>query len=93
MEEKVRIVSEEETLFEGHAHELPFRESAIKQKSLELFDEEDPCILHRSFVFEALGDEVLEALDELGNDVARLDAHEAFAKIDIEAVEATISRC
>ncbi len=37
-------------LYEGTPLNMPFKEDAVRKKSLELFDDDDPCIIHQSHI-------------------------------------------
>jgi|AntRauTorckE6833_2_1112554.scaffolds.fasta_scaffold02391_9 hypothetical protein len=50
MKQKVILTHDNEVLFEGNPLNLPFKEASIKEKSIELFDDEDPCMIHQSHI-------------------------------------------
>ena len=50
MKKRVTIKLGNEVLFEGDPLNIPFKEEAIRQKSLDLFDDDDPCIIHQSHI-------------------------------------------
>jgi hypothetical protein len=47
---KIVIESHNQALFKGKLMSLPFRKAAVIQKSIELFDDDDPCVIHQSYV-------------------------------------------
>lgn len=51
-----------DVLFEGKALNLPIKEEAIKKKSLEVFRDPDPCIIHQSYVIQAMVETLLDCL-------------------------------
>ena len=53
-----------DVLYEGDPLNMPFRDEAIKEKSLELFDDEDPCIIHQSHIAREFVKILQRVLDE-----------------------------
>ncbi|MBU1143428.1 MAG: hypothetical protein KKH92_07265 [Firmicutes bacterium] len=49
-----------EVLFQGNPVNLPIRYDAIKKKSVELFDDEEPCIIHQSYAIQKIVDGFLK---------------------------------
>lgn len=47
---KIVIERDGQSLFKGKLMSLPFRKEAVIQKSIELFDDDDPCVIHQSYV-------------------------------------------
>jgi len=43
-----------QVIFEGKALDLPIKMDAIKSKSMELFSDPDPCIIHQSYAISKL---------------------------------------
>lgn len=56
---KIRIVRNGKELFNGKFIDLPIKELYIINKSVELFDDEDPCIIHQSYVIKEYADQLL----------------------------------
>lgn len=50
MKKTVVLKHGNDVLYEGNPLNMPFKDEAIKDKSLELFDDEDPCIIHQSHI-------------------------------------------
>ncbi len=61
MNKKIIIQSDAQVLFKGKMLNMPVKKDAIKEKSIELFDDEDPCIIHQSYVMKQFA-ETLETL-------------------------------
>ncbi len=64
----------QEVVFEGKALKLPIKEDAIKAKSLEVFRDPDPCVIHQSYVIQAMVESLLDQLPKnqtiLGKDLS-----------------------
>jgi len=84
MNERIVIKRFNEVIYDGKILEMPMKESAIIEKSVEVFGDADPCIIHRSFVKKDLVQELLysfkgsELLDYSATDLDILD----FERID-----------
>lgn len=74
MKQRVTIFSGETTVFNGRMSDIPIKPRAIKQKSIELFDDDDPCIIHQSYVIKEYVDVLLEQFIANDTDVLVLDA-------------------
>lgn len=72
MKKTVTITHEGKTLFKGKPLNMPFREDAIKDKSMELFDDEDPCIIHQSHIAREFSDTVVKRFKDKGTDTLAL---------------------
>ena len=72
-------------LYDGYLKDLPLREEVILQKSVEFFDDPEPCHIHRSAVRTRLTAELLQELKETG-DASPGPRMQAYADIpDIES--------
>ena len=83
---KIALVHTDGTvLFEGRPLEMPFKKEAVIAKSVELFDDDDPCIIHRSQVARHFADVVEGRFKSEGKDVLLLEDHpdiQSFLDID-----------
>lgn len=60
---KLKIIisnQNKEVLFQGNPVNLPIRYDDIKKKSVELFDDEEPCIIHQSYAIQKIVDGFLK---------------------------------
>ena len=46
-------------MYQGRISDIPIKEDCIIQKSIELFDDEDPCIIHQSYIIKEYVDVIL----------------------------------
>ncbi len=53
------------TLHECKLNSLPLKEEKIIEKSIELFNDREPCIIHKSFVMKKLMLEINEYFNEV----------------------------
>ena len=82
MKQQVKLYNENTVLFEGRISDIPIRPEAIIGKSIELFDDEDPCVIHQSYVIKNYVDDILMRFDDRNSD--RLDvAQEGFTFLDV----------
>lgn len=59
MKYKILIKKNGNILYDGKAIDLPIKKDVLKNKSIEMFADEDPCIIHQTFVVETLIDELI----------------------------------
>jgi len=64
MKSKIIIKRNGETLYTGKILNMPVKHEAIVQKSIELFDDEDPCIIHQSFAVKQYAETLLNLLEK-----------------------------
>lgn len=55
----IKICRNDKTIFQGKFIDLPIKEEYIINKSIELFDDEDPCIIHQSYVIKEYTNQLL----------------------------------
>jgi len=68
MNPKIEVFHQETSLFKGKLLNLPFKQSLIIEKSIELFGDDDPCVIHQSYVIRLLVDEILKVWSKNGID-------------------------
>ena len=59
MKQYIIIKKEGKTLYDGRISDIPIKEEYIINKSVELFDDDDPCIIHQSYVIKEYVDVLL----------------------------------
>jgi len=59
MKQFITIIKNEKILYEGRISDIPIKEKYIISKSVELFDDDDPCIIHQSYVIKEYVDQLL----------------------------------
>lgn len=64
MNPKILIEREGEVVFKGKLLSLPFKEDAIIKKSVELFDDDEPCVIHQSFVIKTYTETLASWMNE-----------------------------
>lgn len=47
-------------VFEGKLINIPMKEKSIIEKSILVFDDDDPCIIHKSYINKIFVDEILD---------------------------------
>lgn len=55
----LKILRNEKIIFNGKFIDLPIKETYLIKKSVELFDDDDPCIIHQSYVIKEYADQLL----------------------------------
>jgi hypothetical protein len=74
-----------EVIFQGNPVNLPIRYEDIKKKSVELFDDEEPCIIHQSYAIQKIVDGFLKQFT--GVDVTEVKISELNVNYDFIAIE------
>ena len=64
MKQKIEIKRGESTVYAGRISDMPIKHTSIIQKSIELFDDDDPCIIHQSYVIKEYADLLLGKLQK-----------------------------
>ncbi len=79
----LRLYSGNSLIYDGLLKDVPLKEEVILQKSLEFFDDPEPCHIHRSAVRTRLTAELLKELTERGEEVPGplLCAYSEFSEI------------
>lgn len=62
------LMKDGETLYDGLLKDVPLKEEIILKKSVEFFDDPEPCHIHRSAVRVRLISELLEELNSRSGD-------------------------
>ena len=86
MKQKVEILRNGDSIFKKKIQNLPIKEEYIKQKSIELFDDEDPCIIHQSYVVKEYADDILSVLQK-DTEVRMADHIELFSCLQYDNIE------
>lgn len=86
MKQKVLILRGSEEVFKKKIQNLPLKNEYIIKRSIELFDDEDPCIIHQSYVIKDYVDQVLEVLKK-DTTIQMKDHIELFGALNYDNIE------
>ncbi|MDF2700229.1 MAG: hypothetical protein K0Q49_1785 [Haloplasmataceae bacterium] len=79
-------------IFKGNILDIPIKKDYIIQKSIEIFNDDDPCIIHKSFVIKKVVDELLNHTNlKNKNQINVSDFKEYFHFLDIKEPDCVIS--
>ena len=89
MKLKIIITNQnKEIIFKGNPLNLPIRYLDIKKKSVELFDDEEPCIIHQSYAIQKLIDGFFNQFKGVEvNEIKFKDLNESYHFIEIENID------
>lgn len=59
---KIEVFQDGSSIFKGKLLNLPFKSSSINEKSMELFGDDEPCVIHQSYVIRLFAEEMADAL-------------------------------
>ena len=85
MKEKIIIKRLDEVLFQGRILNIPMKEEKIVEKSIEIFGDEDPCVIHQSFVVKELVTDLLDLFED--NDTFLLNAKDYIDQLNFLNIE------
>lgn len=69
MKQKILVESNGEKLYKGNIMNIPVKKSYIVEKSIELFDDDDPCIIHTSFVIKHFAEDLIDLFKDQNTDI------------------------
>ena len=89
MKIKLIITNEnKDVVFRGNAYDLPVQYEEIKKKSIELFDDDEPCIIHQSYAIQKLMDGFLKQFQGIYvHEVKFKDIQEDYRFIKLDHIE------
>jgi len=81
LKQRLTIVSADgQVIFHGDPLDIPVKKAAVIEKSIEVFGDDDPCIIHKSFVIKEFAEALIAILEKQPNQTAqfkdiKLDCH------------------
>ena len=75
MKKKIIIESSNGIVFKGKMMNMPIKKSSIIEKSIDLFDDDDPCIIHTSFVIKHYAEFLLDIFKNQNTDTLIVKDH------------------
>jgi len=89
MKIKLIITNEKnDIIYQGKPYDLPIHYEEIKKKSIELFDDDEPCIIHQSYATQKLIDGFLKQFQGVDvHEVKFKDIKEDYSFIKLDHIE------
>lgn len=88
MKKHIIIEKDGERLYKGKMQNMPVKSSAINEKSLELFNDEDPCIIHQSYCMKEFVSLLEKVFDKAGSEsIQASDYKDDLAFLDLDSLE------
>ncbi len=88
---KINIIitdSNEQILYSGRAINIKIKEDSIIEKSIELFDDEEPCIIHQSYIVKEYANLLIELLEQQSDKTLYCKDHlEELSFLDYQDLE------
>jgi len=69
---QIKVIKQGELIFKGNILDIPIKDAYIIAKSIEIFDDDDPCIIHKSYVVKQFVDDLLKRVDREKDNVINL---------------------
>lgn len=82
---------DEKIIYNGLILDMPIKEEYIIKKSIDIFDDEDPCIIHKSYVIKKIVDEFLKYISSKDYSQIKLSTCD-FIEIDFINID-NIEKC
>ena len=64
MKTKVQVLRGDKELYQGKVMDLPMRERSIIFKSIEVFGDDEPCIIHQSYCIKEFAKQLVDLFKE-----------------------------
>ena len=80
MKEKIIVKRGSTVLYKGNILNIPLKEKDVVEKSIEIFGDEDPCIVHLSFVVKELVTDLLDIFED--NNTTILKANDFLEELN-----------
>ncbi len=88
MKKKIVIESNDQVIFKGKMMNMPIRKDAIIEKSIDLFDDDDPCIIHTSYVIKHFADDLIKLFETEASDVLNAEQYQTQLQfLDIDSLK------
>ena len=79
MKEKIIIQKESEVLYQGNILDVPMKEKYLIEKSIDIFGDEDPCVVHLSFVVKEFVTDLLDLFED--NDTININVKDYLEEL------------
>ena len=61
----IKITNQDgQKIYQGKVINLPFKKQAIKDKCIELFNDDDPCIIHESYAINKFAEQLVTLFNQ-----------------------------
>lgn len=93
MIKKIIIKNDKGVLFKGNIMNMPVKKDAIIKESIELFDDDDPCIIHTSFIVKKFAERINDVYNPTTKSVILIKNHQDlqdFLDIDDDIDDKTV---
>lgn len=88
MKYKIILKKDDQIIFDGKPIHLPIKKEVLKQKTFEMFADNDPCIIHQTYAIELLCDALITRFKNDLNQEIKLTAHmNEIEFIDLKNIE------
>lgn len=87
----ISIKKNTDVIFEGHPLDLPIKQDKLIEKSIAVFDDKNPCIIHQTYVIETFVDALISKYKkQLNTDIQLSKDIQEIEFIDIENIDSCI---
>jgi len=87
MKERVIVKRGDYVLYDGNILDLPLKDKYITELSIKIFDDDDPCIIHQSYVIKELVSNLLNLFNSSGKKLINaIDYMDDFDVVDFSDI-------
>lgn len=87
----ISVKKNDKILYEGHPLDLPVKKDKLIEKSTEMFDDRNPCIIHQTYVIESFIDALISRFKKhLNQDIHMSKDIKEIEFIDIDNIDSCI---
>lgn len=86
MKRKILVLRNDKEIFKGKVMTLPMKEEFIIKKSIELFDDAEPCIIHQSYIVKEYATEFLQLFSNT-KEIYGKDKNKLLQYLDFSNIE------
>ncbi len=91
MKQLITITRNGKVVYDGRIADIPIQHDAIIAKSVALFDDDDPCIIHQSYVIKEYVDELLTLFGN-AKELRGADYQSELDFLDVAALDQCVFR-
>jgi len=73
MKEKIVVKRESTILYQGNILDVPMKEKNLIKKSIDIFGDEDPCVVHLSFVVKEFVTDLLDVFEDNDTTIIKVE--------------------
>ena len=86
MKRTIKITLNDSVLYDGKIINMPFKDQYVIKKSIDLFDDDDPCIIHKSYIYKEYASDIVNLFEDK-TQIEGKDFAEQLDIVDIKGIK------